>query len=190
MNIPYQKGNTQLRPQYTNSIAVTNTFKYRLTTTLNYSHISDVFSQLIDTAEKSKAFITKKNLADQDIVSLNISMPFQYKWYSVFANVNTYYSKIQGRFWRRPYDQTLDVFAVNVYAQQSFKLGKKDNSGTQRFYISLYLAGYLQKQTNVEPLMPVFSKRSSKGKGTVKANRYGYFPDYALAAPAILPAST
>jgi iron complex outermembrane receptor protein len=78
----FMKGNTQLTPQYTNSFGITNTYKYKLTTTLNYSHVKDVFTQIIDTAERSKAFITQKNLATQDIVSLNISYPLQIKWYT------------------------------------------------------------------------------------------------------------
>ncbi|HNP20461.1 MAG TPA: TonB-dependent receptor [Panacibacter sp.] len=164
----YQKGNTQLRPQYTNSIAVTNTFKYRLTTTLNYSHISDVFSQLIDTAEKSKAFITKKNLADQDIVSLNISMPFQYKWYSVFANVNTYYSKYRADFGEGR-TINLDVFAVNVYAQQSFKLGKKTTAELSGFYTSPSIWQGTFKSKQMWSLDAGIQQTILKGKGTVKA---------------------
>src|SRR5258707_3449356 len=42
----YQKGNTGLRPQYTNTIGLTYVYKYKLTTTLNYSHVKDVFTQL------------------------------------------------------------------------------------------------------------------------------------------------
>ena len=119
----YQKGNTQLRPQYTNIFSITNNYKYKLTTTLSYSHVNDVFTQLVDTAEKSKSFITKKNLATQDIVSINISYPFSYKWYSMYANVNGYYSHYKANFGSgRTID--LDVFAVNIYMQHSAKLGK------------------------------------------------------------------
>lgn len=131
----YQKGNTQLRPQYTNSFGITNTFKYKLNTTLNYSHVTDVFTQLIDTAEKSKAFMTKKNLATQDITSLNVSYPFQWKWYSVFANLNGYYSKYKADFGAsRKVD--LDVFAVNIYTQHSIKLGKGFTGEVSAFYSS------------------------------------------------------
>src|SRR5688572_7248127 len=42
----FQKGNTTLRPQYTNSISVTNIYKYKLTTALTYSHVADVFTQI------------------------------------------------------------------------------------------------------------------------------------------------
>lgn len=75
----FMKGNTQLRPQYTNSLGVTHTYKYKLTSQLNFSHVKDIFTQLPDTTEKSKSFLTKKNLATQDIVSLNVSYPFSKK---------------------------------------------------------------------------------------------------------------
>jgi hypothetical protein len=89
----FQKGNINLRPQYSNSFGLTHTYKYKLNTTLNYSHVKDMFVQLIDTAEGSKAFISKRNLATQDIVNLNISYRFMYKSYTVFGNVSTNYSK-------------------------------------------------------------------------------------------------
>src|ERR1044071_2192200 len=88
----YQKGNTDLRPQYTNSFSILNTYKFKLNTRLSYSHTKDVFTQITDTSEKTKVFITQKNLADQDNVSLNISYPLQIKWFSSFINFNTFYS--------------------------------------------------------------------------------------------------
>lgn len=129
----FQKGNTQLIPQYTNSIALTHSYKYKLTTTLNYSHVKDVFTQLIDTAEKSKSFITKKNLATQDVFSLNIGYPFQYKWYSVYANFNGNYSHYKANFGvGRTID--LDAWSYNIYMQHSFKLGKGYTGEISGFY--------------------------------------------------------
>lgn len=131
----FQKGNTQLTPQYTNSIGITHTYNFFLTTTLNYSHVDNVFSQFIDTTEKSKSFITKKNLAKQNIVSLNVSMPFQYKWYNMFLNVNAYYTKYNADF--GPGRQVdLDAYAVNIYGQQSFKLNKTFTAELSGFYSS------------------------------------------------------
>jgi Outer membrane protein beta-barrel family/Carboxypeptidase regulatory-like domain/TonB-dependent Receptor Plug Domain len=121
----YQKGNTELRPQYTNSIGLTNIYKYKLTSTLNYSHVNDVFTQLVDTAEISKAFLTKKNLATQDIVSLNISYPFMYKNYTLFTNLNTYYSMYRADFGGGNRKVNVNVFSYNLYMQNSLKLDKK-----------------------------------------------------------------
>jgi hypothetical protein len=119
----FQKGNTRLLPQYTNSFGFTHTYKYKLNTSLNYSHVKDIFAQLVDTAEFSKSFISKQNLATQDIVSLNISYPVSYKKYSAFLNLNTYYSKFKADFGAgRKVD--LDVFSFNLYGQQSLKFAK------------------------------------------------------------------
>ena len=72
----FMKGNINLRPQYTNSFGVTHTYKYKLNMALNYSHVKDMFTPLIDTTERSKAFVSKKNLATQDIINLTVSYPF------------------------------------------------------------------------------------------------------------------
>ncbi len=164
----FQKGNTQLRPQYTNSIAVTNTFKYFLTTTLNYSHVSDVFSQIIDTADKSKAFISKKNLADQDIVSLNVSMPFQYKWYSMFTNVNTYYTHYAANFGEGR-TINLDAFAVNLYSQQTFKVSKKTTLELSGFYASPSIYQGTFKSKAMWSIDGGVSQQLFKGKVVAKA---------------------
>ncbi len=165
----FQKGNTELRPQYTNSIAVTNTYKYKLTTTVNYSHVNDVFSQLIDTTEKSKSFITKKNLAKQDIVSLNISMPFQYKWYGVYANINTYYTHYNADFGEGR-KINLDAYAVNVYAQQTFKLGKTTTAELSGFYASPSIWQGTFKSAQIWSLDAGLQQSVLKGKATVKAS--------------------
>lgn len=164
----FQQGNTQLRPQYTNSFSVTNTFKYKLNTTLSYSHVNDVFSQIVDTAGLSAAFITKKNLATQDIVSLNISMPFQYKFYSVFANVNTYYSKYKADFGEGR-AVNLDVFATNVYMQNTFKVAKKTTLELSGFYTSPSIWQGTFKSKSMGGVDLGVQQTVLKGKGNLKA---------------------
>jgi len=165
----FQKGNTQLRPQYTNSIGLTYMYKFKLTTTLNYSHVKDVFTQLVDTTDRSKAFINKKNLATQDITSLNISYPFQYKWYSVFVNVNTYYSAYKADFGSGR-TVNLHVFALNAYAQQTFKLGKGWTGELTGFYTSPSIWQGTFKTSALGSLDGGLSKTVLKSKGTIKAS--------------------
>jgi iron complex outermembrane receptor protein len=165
----FQKGNTGLTPQYTNSYGVTHTYKYRLNTTLNYSHVKDIFSQIIDTAEESKAFITQKNLATQDIVSLNISYPFQYKWYSAFANVNAYYSHFKADFGPgRKVD--LDAVAVNVYAQQTARLGKGFTAEVSGFYSSPTIWQGTFESRQIWSIDGGLQKTILKGSGTLKVS--------------------
>lgn len=168
----FQKGNTDLRPQYTNSVAITNIYKYKLTTTLNYSHVSDVFTQLIDTAEKSKSFITKKNLATQNIVSLNVSYPFSYKNYSAFTNLNTYYSHYKADFGGGNRIINLNVFSYNIFMQHSLKFGKKKDwtMEVSGFYTAPSIWQGTFESDALWKLDGGFQKTLFKGKGNIKAS--------------------
>ena len=165
----FMKGNTLLRPQYTNSFGVTHIYKYKLTTALNYSHVKDIFAQVPDTVDKTKGFLTKKNLATQDIASINISYPFQYKWYSFFATTNANYSKYQADFGggNRKVDQS--VFAFTFYMQNSFKLGKGFTGEISTLYISPSIWQGFFKSGAMGTVDAGLSKTVFKNKGTIKA---------------------
>ncbi len=165
----FQKGNTGLQPQYTNSFGVTHTYKYRLNTTLNYSHVKDIFAQLVDVTEKSKSFITQKNLANQDIVSLNISYPFQYKWYSIFGNLNAYYSHYKADLGvDRKVD--LEVYAFTFFAQQSFRLGKGWTGEMSGWYSSPSIWQGTIKSSKIWSIDGGVQKTILKGNGNIKAS--------------------
>jgi hypothetical protein len=168
----FQKGNTELRPQYTNSISVTHIYKYKLTATLNYSHVADVFTQLVDTAEKSKSFITKKNLATQDIISLNVSYPFSYKNYNVFGNLNTYYSMYKADFGGGSRIINLDVFSYNLYMQHSLKFGKKKDwtAEVSGFYNAPSIWQGTFESDAIWSIDGGLQKTIFKGKGNIKTS--------------------
>jgi hypothetical protein len=166
----YIKGNTQLRPQYTNSFGITNTYKYKLNTRLSYSHVKDMFAQLPDTSG-SKSLLTKKNLATQDIVSLNISYPFQYKWYSFFTNVNGSYTNykanipdLSGKI--RKVD--IKVTTLSFFMQNSFKLGKGFTAELSGFYNSPSVWQGSFKSKSIYSIDGGVQKTIFKGKGTIK----------------------
>lgn len=163
----YQKGNTQLRPQYTNSVGLSYVYKGKLVTTLNYSHVKDVFTQLVDTTARSKAFLTKQNLATQDITSLNISYPWSIGRYSIFANVNTYYSMYNADFGAGR-TVNLHVFATNVFAQQSFRLGKDWTADLSGFYSSPSIWQGTFKTHSIANIDAGVQKAIWKSKGLLK----------------------
>jgi len=167
----YMKGNTLLRPQYTNSFGITNTYKFKLNTRLNYSHVKDMFAQLPDTSG-SKSLLTKKNLATQDIVSFNISYPFQYKWYSFFTNMTSSYTRykagipdLAGNI--RKVD--LKVTTVSFFMQNSFKLSKTVTAELSGFYNSPSVWQGSFKSKAIYSIDGGIQKTIFKGKGTVKA---------------------
>jgi len=47
----FHKGSIDLRPQYSNTVSLTHTYKYKLNTRLSYSHVTDMFGQIVDTAQ-------------------------------------------------------------------------------------------------------------------------------------------
>jgi hypothetical protein len=165
----YQKGNIDLRPQYTNSFGITHTFKYRLNTTLNYSRVKNMFVQWIDTAEISKSFITKKNLATQDIVSLNISYPFQYKSYSLFANLNANRSHYTADF--GPGRQVdLNAYGLSIFAQNSLRFAKTWTAELSGFYNAptIYQGAFQAK--SMWGVDAGLQKQLFAGKATLKAS--------------------
>jgi hypothetical protein len=144
-------------------------YKSMLTTTLNYSHVKDVFTQLVDTVDKSKAFITKKNLATQDITSLNISYPFQYRSYSLLANVNTFYSLYKADFGAGR-AVNVNVFSCNAYAQQTIKFGKAWTGELSGFYSSPSIWQGTFKAKTMGSVDAGISRTVLKGNGTIKAS--------------------
>lgn len=165
----YMKGNTLLRPQYTNSFSITNIYKYKLTTKLNYSHVNDIFAQIPDTIDKTKGFLTKRNLAKQDVWSLNISYPFQYKWYSFFATTNVNYSHYQADFGGGDRKVNLKVLAVTYFMQNSFNLGKGWTGEISGLYLSPSVWQGVIKSKAMGNVDLGLQKNLFKGQATVKA---------------------
>jgi len=167
----FQRGNVDLKPQYTNSIGISHTYKYRLTTSLNYSHVKDMFAQWIDTTEKSKAFIQKKNLAQQDIISFNVSYPYQYKSYMIFANLSSNYSMYKADFGPgREVDQ--DAFGLNLYVQNSLKFGKTKTWTAELtgFYVAPTIQQGAFRSNSLFSLDAGLSKNLWKNKATIKTS--------------------
>ncbi|HEY0678139.1 MAG TPA: outer membrane beta-barrel family protein, partial [Chitinophagaceae bacterium] len=165
----FMKGNINLRPQYTNSFGLSHTYKFKLNTSLNYSHVNDMFAQLIDTAETSKAFVSKRNLAKQDIVSLNISYPFQRKSFSSMINVNTHYSHYRAAFGE---GRTIDVDAVafRFFSQNSLKFAKTWTAELSGSYNAPTLMMGTFKMKAMWNIDAGLQKQVLKGKGIVKAS--------------------
>jgi hypothetical protein len=165
----YHKGSINLRPQYTNTVSLTHTFQYKLNTTLSYSHVKDVFGQLVDTAQGLKGYLVNSNIASQDITSLNISYPFQFKNYSLFTNVNGYYSRYKGGFGTGR-NLNLDVWAVNIYAQNSYRFAKGWSAEVSGFYSSPSIWQGTLKTASLWSADAGVQKQILNGNGTIKAS--------------------
>lgn len=163
----YQRGNTNLTPQYTNSFGISHTYKYMLTTQLNYSRVTDVFAQLIERADESKAFITKKNLATQDVISLNISYPIQKGKYNAYFNVSGNYSHYKANFGEGKVVD-LDAVAANFYMQHGYNLGKGFNAELSSWFSTPSIQEGTFKSKSMGFVDIGVSKQIMQGNGTIK----------------------
>lgn len=162
----YMKGNVNLMPQFTNSFGLTRIYKYRLTTTLNYSHVSDLFAQVPDTVEKSKSIMTKRNLAKQDVYSLNISYPFSYKSFSVFANISTNYSQYKANLDGRKLD--INAFGGTLYMQNTLRFAKVWTAELSGVYVAPSVFMGTLRSKGMGGLDLGLQKVILKGNGTIK----------------------
>lgn len=163
----FSKGNTGLRPQYTNSVAITHIYKFKLTSKLSYSHTKDIFTQFFDTSDRSKIFITQRNLANQNTVGLDFTYPLQVKWYSGFINLNSYYSHYKadlgpGRI------VDLDIYAMSMVMQHSFNLGKGYRAELTANYSSPSISQGTLKTKSIWGLDVGMQKSVLKNKGTIR----------------------
>lgn len=165
----FHKGSTDLSPQYSNTVSLTYTYKFRLNTTLSYSHVDDVFGQVVDTAAGLKSFLSNRNLATQDITNLNMSYSFQYKAYSFFASANGYYSKYQASYGTGR-DINIDTWAANFFMQNSYSFGKDWSAELSGFYTTPAIWQGSMKSASIWSADAGVQKKILQGKATVKVS--------------------
>lgn len=120
--LSFRQGNPFLQPQYTDNVKLSHTYNYRLTTSLSYSFIGDFFAQITEAAPDDQNFIITRNVANQKIINLSISLPTRItKWWNVYVSLNAF---------RSIYEATNDDFValsqntLSFYGQNTFSLPK------------------------------------------------------------------
>ncbi len=167
--LTYRKGNAFLRPQYTNSFQLSHTFKYKYVTSIGYSHIQDYFAQIIDTTG-NKSFITQKNLAQQNIFSLNFSAPITItKWWNAFATFNGYHSAYKADFGAGK-TINVNVDAFSVYTQQTLTVKKGTSVEVSGFFNSPTVWGGTFKSKALGFVDAGIQQQLFKNKGTIKVS--------------------
>ena len=89
----YNKGNPFLKPQYTNNVELSYTFKQKYMLSLGYSRTTDVITEVLlpDAAQKA-LYQTNENLAKNISYNANLNIPIQVaKWWQMNNNLNVFY---------------------------------------------------------------------------------------------------
>lgn len=122
--LSYEKGNPFLRPEIVNNLELGYTLAYRYNFKLAYSRTTDQITRLIapDDVDPRAGFITWANLADQTIVSFNVSAPVQImKFWNAYCNASISHLDNQADYGD---GAVVDVQAItyNIYQQHTFDL--------------------------------------------------------------------
>ncbi len=120
--LTYQKGNAFLRPQYTDNLELTHTFKGKINTTAGYSYVKDYSLEATDTTNNA-TYVQQKNLASQKILSFSIGSPLPIaKWWNGYANVWYNYQFIDGQIGAN--DVKTEIPTFGAYMQHTINLGR------------------------------------------------------------------
>ncbi|RYY12858.1 MAG: TonB-dependent receptor, partial [Chitinophagaceae bacterium] len=162
------RGNINLRPQYTNSFGISHTYKYKLTTTLNYSIVKDMFTQITDTTNISKSFVTLRNLASQKILNLNLSYMLRHGTYMAVVNASTNYSNYKAIFDGRRLSQ--EAIGFNAFAQNSLGFAKTWTAELTGFYFAPTVMMGTMKTKGMWSMDAGVQKKLWGGKANIKAS--------------------
>ena len=121
----FQKGNPNLKPQYTNSFQLVHVYKNFINTTFAYSRIKDMIADELpqQIASENKTFVTSDNLDNQDNFSLTVSVPIPIrKWWNLQTNFTGVYNHYKSFY----LEEQLEIKQAswNMYANNQFTLKK------------------------------------------------------------------
>jgi iron complex outermembrane recepter protein len=168
--LTYEKGNPFLNPQYTHSVQLNHTFKYRYNTSLSYSSTTDLITRLVDqdASDSDASFITWENLASQNNMTLTISAPLQLaEWWNAFANVSAYRTHNEADFGDGK-TVDLNVYTFNAYMQQTFTLPLDLALEISGWYLSPSIWGGTFEMDGMGSVDAGLQKKFMKGNGTLK----------------------
>ncbi len=164
--LTYEKGNAFLRPQYTNNIELTHTYKYMLNTTIGYSHVKDYATQTTDTANNA-TFVQQKNLATQQIISLSVGSPLKFAtWWNGYANVWYNFQIFDGQIGANAVHTEIPLYGA--YMQQTFTLGKDYSAELSGWFSGPNIWGATWRTKSQGGLDLGFQKQLLQKKATLK----------------------
>jgi iron complex outermembrane receptor protein len=164
--LTYLKGNSFLRPQYTNTVGLSHTWKNTITTSLEYSHVKDFTTEITDTLGNI-TFAQQRNIATQDIISLSISAPFQVsKNWRAFVSAWGNHQSFAGQSGNNTVD--VKVYTYGASMQNTFTLGNEYSAEVTGWFNGPGLFGPTFRTRAMGSLDLGAQKLVMNGKGTVR----------------------
>ncbi|HEV8285358.1 MAG TPA: TonB-dependent receptor [Chitinophagaceae bacterium] len=165
----FQKGNPNLKPQFSHNIELSHTYKGFLTTTLNYSRTTDIIQNVIEQNEATnETFVKRANIAKQRQfgIAVNTSNPIT-KWWKNNLYVNVFNNKFEGIVNNE--FVTIDATTLMLNGSQQFQFSKTFSGEISGFFRTQGIEGVI----HAKPfgMMSVgLSKQIMKNNGTIRLN--------------------
>ncbi|HZH00346.1 MAG TPA: outer membrane beta-barrel family protein, partial [Flavisolibacter sp.] len=163
----FQMGNPYLKPQISNNVELSHTFKNFLTTTLNYTNTKDILQQYIE-QKGDTAYMKQDNIAKQQQFGIAVSanMPIT-KWWTSSLYVNASHNRFEGVVDNTPVVVKAKMVMLN--GSQQFKFAKTWGAEVSGIYRTKGVEGIILTQP-VGVLNLGVSKQIMKNKATVRLN--------------------
>ncbi|HEY1112500.1 MAG TPA: TonB-dependent receptor [Chitinophagaceae bacterium] len=161
----YSQGNPELKPQFSNNIELTHSFRNLLTTTLNYTATNDIFQGVIQ-QKGQETYMRMENIAKQRQYGLSLSanVPLT-KWWTSNMYVNVFSNRFEGLVNKTPVAFTATTLALN--GSQQFKLTKTTTAEVSGWYRTPGLMGVMRMES-MGMMSAGFSQQVLKTKGTLR----------------------
>ena len=134
----FERGNPFLQPEIVNNVELGYTLQYRYNFKIGYSQTTNQITRLIgpDDDDPRAGFISWDNLATQEVISFNASLPFTVtKWWSMFMNASVSHIDNQADYGDGAVVD-VQVISYTIYQASTFNL-----PGGFKGEISGYYAG-------------------------------------------------
>ena len=163
----YQQGNPDLKPQFSNNVEASHTYKNFLTTTVNYSVTNNIIQQVIE-QKGEEAYVKQANIARQRQYGLAISANNSItKWWTNSFYVNVFNNRFTGVV--DSSDITINATTLMLNGSQQFKFAKTWTAEVSGFYRTKGIEGVIAIQP-MGMLSVGIGKQIMKNQGTLRLN--------------------
>lgn len=166
-SLTYSQGNPYLQPQFTNNFELSHTYNKFLTTTLNYTQMNDIITQLLkQDTEKKTTYQTRENFSSlkQLGVAVMANIPIN-KWWNANIYTNVFNNRFAGIYQSDAVNISITSLMSNI--TNSFTLGKGWNAEVSGWYRSKGVDGLLVANP-MSAINSAISKQLLKQKGILK----------------------
>jgi hypothetical protein len=119
----YQSGNPYLRPQYTQNVEFSHTYRHWLTTTLNYSYTKDFFTETFEQLGHA-TIVRNGNIGKRQNAGVSVSAQIHVaKWWTAMLYSNVNYNKFTGFLYGENISVEATTLLLNLNNQFSFSHG-------------------------------------------------------------------